>query len=215
MVFGWLSGKKTGGGKALQKAERLADQGRWAEALTSYEDAREEGSEEALRGVRLCRERLVEYNLEEAQAYLRASDRGKAREHTRLALELASGEQELEARARDALAALEEPTEQAQPPRAERLFSPACAADCSAAEACSEEEDVQPSELFAFYLEGLSSREREALENLGEGFREGFVRLQRETFRKPGRSWSGRSPRLPARSDPATRWGSWHRSKKT
>lgn len=178
MAFGWF-GKKAGGDKGLEKARKLADQGRWAEALTYYEEG---SGDDARRGARSCRERLVACNLEEARTYAAAGDAGKAREHARLAADLAVDEADLLAEARGVLDSLGGPERPAAAaPRRERLFAPSCACPSSCAAGCEPEEAgeaVADEELFEFYLEGLSQAEREVLEPLGPGFREGFVLLQ-------------------------------------
>jgi len=190
MVFGWLSGKKDPLEKALEKARKLSSQARWAEALTYFEEARSASPEsaEALEGLRACRERLVEWNLDEARAYATAGDLDKAREHGRLAVDLAAEEADLRDRATEALAGLAEPSPSPSEAAPTRLFAPscACASPCGAGDEPPPEEDeeVETEGLFEFYLESLSAAERDALEHLGPTFEEGFVRLQQgETTR--------------------------------
>ncbi|MEW6486927.1 MAG: tetratricopeptide repeat protein [Thermodesulfobacteriota bacterium] len=186
MAFGWFSGKKDPAGKALEKADRLAGQGRWAEALSYYEEARDaaSGSEPARNGVRACREQLVAFNLSEAAAYETAGDPGKAREHAALALDLAAGEAALASRARQVLDRLEGPgaASAASPAAPGRLFPPSCgcSAPCGPGEAAEGEGEAPVEDLYGFYLEALSPEERDAFEALeGEGdFPEGFVLLQ-------------------------------------
>lgn len=191
MAFGWFSGKKDPAGKALEKADKLAGQGRWAEALSYYEDACDAtpGSEPARNGARTCREQLVAFNLSEAAAYETAGDPAKAREHAALALELAGGEAGLASRAREALDSLERPGASATPPPAApgRLFPPSCGcpAPCGPGETGEAEAGEAPVEdLYGFYLEALSPEERDAFEPLEGDFPEGFVLLQQgETHR--------------------------------
>jgi len=183
MAFGWFSGKKAPAEKALEKAGKLAGQGRWAEALTYYEEGlqAQPDSEAARAGARACRERLVESNLAEARGYATAEEPAKAREHAQLAIELAGGEEDLRRRAQDALEELGTLPPPAADPAPGRLFPPSCscAAPCDdgnaeeASDAGAELED-----LFAFYLESLSAEERGAFETLGGTFPEGFVHLQ-------------------------------------
>lgn len=185
MAFSWFSGKKDPAGRSLEKADKLTGQGRWAEALTYYEEALEAqpASEPARTGVRTCRERLLAWNLEETQAYVIAGDPAKAREHAALALELAGGEADLESRAREALDRLEgaAPAGTAAAPAGGRLFPPSCScpAPCgSGPEGETAEADAAVEDLFAFYLESLSPEERDAFASLGDGFSEAFVHLQ-------------------------------------
>jgi tetratricopeptide (TPR) repeat protein len=181
MAFGWFSKKKSGRDKALEKARKLAEQNRWAEALTYYEEAADGADpEEAVRGVRTCRERLVDHNLEEARAYAAAGEPQKAREHAGLALEIAATEEDLVQRARTAV---EELGDESLPPAPERLFAPTCAAggppaSGSELEEATAGEHPDPGDLFEFYLESLSIPEKEVLESLGDAFRRGFVLLQ-------------------------------------
>lgn len=192
MAFGWFSGKKNPGGKALEKADRLAGQGRWAEALSYYEEALDAvpESEPARNGVRACRDRLVAFNLSEAAAYETAGDPDKAREHAALALELAAGEAALVSRAREVLDRLEGPgaSVAARPAAPGRLFPPSCGcpAPCGTGETAEgevgegEAGEAPVEDLYGFYLEALSAEERnafEALEGAGD-FPEGFVLLQ-------------------------------------
>jgi tetratricopeptide (TPR) repeat protein len=182
MAFGWLSGKKDPTGKALEKARKFAAQARWAEALSYFEEALggNRDSAEARAGLRTCREHLVSWNLDETRAYAAAQDLPKAREHGKLALELAADEVDLQDRAKQCLAELGEAPP--APPRETptRLFAPACACEepCEAPEEQPAAEDIEVESLFDFYLESLSDVEREALEPLGGAFREGFVYLQ-------------------------------------
>jgi tetratricopeptide (TPR) repeat protein len=184
MAFGWFSGKKDPAGKALEKADRLAGQGRWAEALSYYEEALDAapGSEPARNGVRACREQLVAFNLSEAAAYETAGDPAKAREHAALALELAAGEAGPASRAREALARLEGPGASTAAPASApgRLFPPSCGcpAPCGPGDACEEGGEAPVEDLYGFYLEALSPEEREAFEPLEGDFPEGFVLLQ-------------------------------------
>ncbi len=186
MVFGWLTGSKNSAGKALEKGRKLSAQGRWAEALTYYDEALEDPScsDEARSGARVCREKLVESNLAEARAFATAEEPDRALEHARLALELAGQEQDLRERAEAALAgsatAVPESAPVASRPR-ERLFAPSCAGSCS--EPCGEPGEVHESgaevdDLFEFYLDAVTPQEREAFEVLDGSFREGFVLLQ-------------------------------------
>ncbi len=186
MVFGWLTGSKNSAGKALERGRKLSAQGRWAEALTYYDEAIEDVSlaHEARADARVCREKLVESNLAEARAFATAEEPDRALEHARLALELAGGEQDLREQAEAVLAelrkAVPEPVEASARPR-ERLFAPSCSGSCS--EPCGEPGEGQESgaevdDLFAFYLDAATSQEREAFEGLGGSFREGFVLLQ-------------------------------------
>ncbi|MFU8856285.1 MAG: tetratricopeptide repeat protein [Deferrisomatales bacterium] len=196
MAFGWFSGKKDPAGRSLEKADKLAGQGRWAEALSYYEDALEAqpGWEPAAGGVRTCRERLVAWNLEEAQGYANAEDLPKAQEHAALALELAGEHPELRRRAQEALDRLGSGAPEAPAPgrAAERLFPPSCACpapSCATGGQGETDEDLASvDDLFGFYLESLSAEEREAFEHLGDGFAEAFVHLQQgETDRaRPG-----------------------------
>jgi tetratricopeptide (TPR) repeat protein len=183
MAFGWFSKGKDAGDKALAKARKLEGQGRWAEALSHFEDvlAADTGIEEAKRGLRTCRERLVAFNLEEAEAY-RASDKDKAREHARLAHQLAGSETDLQSQAWKVLESLkvrdERPPAAPEAPR-QPLFatSCACATPCHAPAEEEEAADMDVEDLAAFYLDACDPAEREAFEALGETFREGFVRL--------------------------------------
>lgn len=191
MAFGWFSGKKDPAGKALEKADRLAGQGRWAEALSYYEEARDAapGSEPALVGMRACREQLVAFNLAEAGAYDAAGDPAKAREHAALALELAAGDPQLAARAKGVLDRLEGSGAATPPAPAApgRLFPPSCgcASPCGAGEDAAGEDGGAPVEdLYGFYLEALSDEERVAFQELGGGFPEGFVHLQQGETRQ-------------------------------
>ncbi len=108
MVFGWLTGSKNSAGKALEKGRKLSAQGRWAEALTYYDEAMEDASssDEARSGARVCREKLVESNLAEARAFAMADEPDRALEHARLALELAGPEGDLRERAETVLSEL-------------------------------------------------------------------------------------------------------------
>lgn len=183
MAFGWFSGNKDPAGKALEKAGKLAGQGRWAEALTYYEEAlqAQPDSDPARTGARTCRERLVESNLAEARGYATAEDLAKAREHAGLALELAAGDEALRRRAQAVLEELGAPPPAAAARAPGRLFPPSC----SCASPCGGEGEAEIAEggaefedLFAFYLESLLPEERAAFETLGGTFPEGFVHLQ-------------------------------------
>ncbi|MBI5017024.1 MAG: tetratricopeptide repeat protein [Deltaproteobacteria bacterium] len=184
MAFGWFSKGKDAGDKALVKAQKLEGQGRWAEALSYYQDAldRAPGGEDAKAGLRRCRERLVAFNLEESEAY-RASDSDKAREHARLAHELAGSEADLQSQSWTVLESLKVRAEPRRP-TAESAPAPLFATSCSCAAPChvpegAEEEaaDMDVEDLAAFYLDACDPAEREAFEALGPTFREGFVRL--------------------------------------
>ena len=184
MAFGWFSRGKEGEDKRLARARKLQSQGRWAEALSYYEELLdEEGlSEEARSGVRSCREQLVAGNLEEARAY-ETSDPLKAREHATLALELAGAEADLRAQAEQVLQTLpgEKVTARPPPPTPNRLFEPSC----SCASPCSEEDpgaegEEDGEDLFGLYLDTAEPEEREAFENLGPSFREGYVLLHQQ-----------------------------------
>lgn len=183
MAFGWFSGSKSSAGKALEKGRKLSGQGRWAEALTYYDEAIGDASlaEEARAGARACREKLVELNLAEAQGFVAAGEPDRARDHAQLALELAGAEEGLRRRAEEALAALGSAPAKpaAAPERRERLFAPACscAQPCGAAGE-GEELGAEIADLFTFYLDAASPQERAAFEGLGGPFRDGFVLLQ-------------------------------------
>jgi tetratricopeptide (TPR) repeat protein len=179
MALGWFSKKGSSGSKALQRAKKLAGQARWAEALTYYEEALDDdaSSEEAVRGVRACREQLVAHNLEEAQAYSQASEPQKAREHADLAIQLAAAEEDLIHKAQRALEELEKAATTSSRPG----FVPPHTASAGPRGEFAGGDEVQasdPGELFELYLESLSEEERGVIEPLGGGFREGFVLLQ-------------------------------------
>ncbi len=185
MALGWFGKrKKDPSRKALERARKLEDQGRWAEALSFYEEASAdpELAGEASQGLRVCRERLVGANLDEARGYRNAGDAEKALEHARLALDLAGDDPELRARAEELLRGVETP----EPPRpAPETPGPTLGATACACPAPREggpppqgDPEEAPGDLFEFYLEGMTETERGALASLGEAFREGFVRLQ-------------------------------------
>ncbi len=179
MAFGWF-GKKSGGDKTLERARKLAAQGRWAEALSYYEEA-DEADDEARQGARTCRQQLVDANLEEAEGLCRAGEVDRAREHALLARDLAGEEEDLRERVDAVLAELGD--DQPPPPGAtapERRFPPTCGceAPCDHPSPESPDEQPHPDDLFAFYLETMSPEERAVLEPLDARFREGFVWLQ-------------------------------------
>lgn len=188
MAFGWFSKDKNPTGKALEKARKLEGQGRWAEALTYFDEAlaADAGSEAARGGARTCRERLVAFNLEEAEAY-RASDADKAREHARLAMDLAGAEEDLRARAWQALDALktrEAPKDSRPAPPAppKRLFASSCSCATPCHDGGPEPEPehaggIDVEDLAEFYLDACDPAEREAFGALGDTFRQGFVSL--------------------------------------
>ena len=177
MVFGWFS-KKPPPQKAMERADKLFRQGRWAEALANYEEAASDPAlaDRALAQARACREQLVELNLEEARALSRAEEPDRAREHAELALQLAGDETDLADRARKLLEDLSRGAPKSRPAAA--AAAPACAGCSPVAEPPSEPLGGEPEDLFAFYLETLTPAERRILEPLGGTFPEAFVRLQ-------------------------------------
>ncbi len=179
MAFGWF-GKKSSGDKALDRARKLAAQGRWAEALSYYEEAGDAG-EDARRGARTCRQQLVDANLDEAEGLRRAGELDRAREHILLARDLAGEEADLRERADEALTGLggaPPPSPGADSP--ERRFPPTCGCEAPCDPPSPETAGAQPhpEDLFAFYLETMAPEERAVLEPLDARFREGFVWLQ-------------------------------------
>jgi tetratricopeptide (TPR) repeat protein len=183
MALGWFS--KGGGTEAkLSKGRKLQEQGRWAEALTYYEEVlqADPASLQARGGARDCRERLVGWNLEEARAYA-ASDPEKAREHAHLALGLAAEEEDLQREVRDTLQSFEpDRPSSSEAPLGTRLApSCACAAPCAFGEPEPEHEG-EIEDLFELHLESMEAVERELFEPLSGPFREGFVRLQQRRF---------------------------------
>lgn len=185
MAFGWFSKGKSASDRALVRAQKLEAQERWAEALSYYQEARAGTGDpaDANRGERTCRQRLVDCNLEEAEAY-RDTDPGKAREHARLALDLAGEEADLRKRAWTTVESLKDtapPPRAARPEPPKRLFEPSCSCvtPCGS-EQCSDEhpEQLDVEDLVAFYLDSCQPAEREAFEPLGAAFRAGFVHLQ-------------------------------------
>ncbi len=185
MALGWFGKRKDPARRALERARRLEGQGRWAEALSFYEEAAADPHVvgEASRGLRACRERLVGANLDEARGYRNAGDAEKAREHARLALELAADDPDLRTRAEEVLRDMDaqEPEVPRPAPEAPRptLGTSACACPVpQEGDPAPREEPEAPGDMFEFYLEGMTETERAALGALGEAFREGFVRLQ-------------------------------------
>ncbi|HSH69831.1 MAG TPA: tetratricopeptide repeat protein [Deferrisomatales bacterium] len=184
MAFGWFGKGKQGGTKALEKAHKLATQARWAEALSFYEEAAADPTfaAEAGGGARACREQLVTWNLEEAEAFGSAGETQRCQEHLELALQLASGEEDLAEQARAALARLEAIAPAVAEPAAEprRMFEPSCggAASCDRCDDPAAAEESPGEELFEFYLDSLPEAERLLLEHLDVGFQRGFVALQ-------------------------------------
>jgi len=190
MVFGWLKKNGSSGSKALAKAEKLSQQGRWAEALSYYEDALESDSEskETAAGLRQCREKLVESNLEEAKGCKQASDPERALEHANLAVTLAGPEKDLVERAAAYLKELESSIDWVPPEAPQRLFesscsclSPSCGpgggANGNEPEDFSMPDDANVDDLFEVYIQSLTEMEAAAYSDLGPEFREGFVRL--------------------------------------
>ncbi len=177
MVFGWFS-KRPPAHKALERAEKRFQQGRWAEALADYEEAASDPAlaDRARARARACRERLVELNLDEALALSRANEPERAREHAELALELAGQETDLVERARQVLEELSRRLPESRPPAGHP--GPACTGCEPGTEPPSEPPGGEPEDLFAFYLETLTPAERRILEPLGGSFPEAFVRLQ-------------------------------------
>jgi tetratricopeptide (TPR) repeat protein len=191
MVFGWFS-KDKGADAKLGKAQKLQGQGRWAEALTYYDEVLDgdPGSADARAGARRCREQLVAWNLEEARS-LASSEPEKARDHARLALELAAGEEALRTSAWDVLEGLRSRSGPVQENRAAEPREPLFAGSCSCASPCAtalpegeELEHASIEDLFGFYLEAMRPAERAPFEAEGASFREGFVLLQQGNCRE-------------------------------
>lgn len=186
MGFGWFGKTGDKGDKALAKARKFLAQDRWADALSFFEEALDGAPdhEEAIRGRRVCRENLVAFNLDEAEA-LRAVDSAKAGEHARLALDLAAGDPALTRRCEAFLTGLEEAAAPAAapPPTPRRpLFagSCSCAAPCAPqGEDDGDEGDIDVEDLAEFYLDSCDEETRDAFSPLGGAFRAGFVHLQR------------------------------------
>lgn len=188
MAFGWFSKSGDGVDKGLAKAQKLKKQERWAEALYFFEEAlaRDPGSEPASTGEAECREQLVASNIEEAESY-REIDLPKAREHARLALDLAGAHEALRKRASaviDALGNEASPAAALTPSPTPRraLFSQSC----SCATPCTpptepefDEGEIDVEDLADFYLDSCEPAVQAAFERLGGAFRTGFVHLQR------------------------------------
>ena len=208
MAFGWFGKGAQGSAKALEKAHKLATQARWAEALSFYEEAAADPAcaAEAGGGARTCREQLVAWNLEEAEAFGSACETERCLEHLELALELAAGEEDLADRARAALARLgtpdPDPAELVEHTEPRRMFEPSCggAAACVNCDDPPAAEESPGEELFEFYLDSLPEAERRLLEHLGVGFQRGFVALQQgelETARPLLEEAAAAEPDLP------------------
>ena len=205
MAFGWFGKGTQGGAKALEKGLKLATQARWAEALSFYEEAAADPAcaAEAGGGTRACREQLVAWNLDEAEAFGSAGETERCLEHLELALELAAGEEDLADRAREALARLgtrdPAPDELTKP---RRMFEPSCggSAACDRCDDPPAAEESPGEELFEFYLDSLPEAESQLLEHLDVGFQRGFVALQHgdlETARPLLEEAAAKEPDLP------------------
>lgn len=186
MGFSWFSKTSASADdKALARAQKLQSRERWAEALNLYEEilARTRGSNSALEGVKTCRENLVARNLEEAQSY-REIDPERAREHARLALDLAGDDEKLKERADEVAEVLL----RGSPPQPSPVVisQPLFGSSCSCATPCLSTADAEENggefdteELLAFYLDSCEPAVREAFQRLAGSFPIGFVHLQR------------------------------------
>lgn len=218
MLFG-LFGKKNKE-TCLAKGDKLAAQGRVAEAVTWYQDALDldPNCEDARAKIKECRTRLVDLNIEEAEAFL-SSEPDKAAEHARLALQLAEDDRELAKKAGDVLAkvtkaAPRKPKEEAP----KRMFEPSCgcASPSCGPSSCKdqghdddeEEEDGEheekggydvrsefqedPDDLFYFYLDSADPEEKVAFEEKGDAFRRAYVALLQGEGEEAGK-WLGKA----------------------
>lgn len=187
MVFGWFKKNESNGSKPLAKAEKLSQQGRWAEALSYYEDALEcdRESQETTNGLRICREQLVGSNIQEAKDSERAGEMERALEHAKLAVELAGQEEDLKSRATAFLEELDASIEWEPDASPGRMFeshcscaSPSCGSTSTDGEDCGIADNTDPHDLFDFYLESMTELESAAYSRLGTSFKQGFVFLQ-------------------------------------
>jgi len=216
MAFGWFGKGKQSGPKALERGHKLATQARWAEALSFYEEAAADPAcaTEAGAGARTCREQLVTWNLEEAQACANAQDAERCREHLELALHLAAEEADLAERARTAQTRLAAHIPAPTPPGpATRMFTPTCGCASATCDTCDEpaaEEESPAEELFEFYVSSMTKVEQQLLEHLDVNFQRGFVALQQgelDSARPLLAAAAKADPDLPG---PAYALGLWH-----
>lgn len=186
MVFGLFS-KKSTQEKALEKGKKLADRQNYSEALSWYEEVldKDPAVTEARKGARLCREKLVEKNLHEAECFGQF-DVDKAREHALLALTLAGKEDDLKKRATTLLNSIgpskasKKTVVKEEEEKPKRLFEPSCGgcASPSCGDAHGEEIEENFEDVYYLYLESMPEHEKHLFENLSNVFREGYVALQ-------------------------------------
>ncbi|TLN23506.1 tetratricopeptide repeat protein [bacterium] len=192
-MFGFFS-KKSTMEKALEKGKKLANNGNYGQALTWFLEVldKDPAVTEARKGARLCREKLVEKNLEEASCFS-SFDPDKAREHALLAAQLAGSEEDLKKKASSFLSTLgpakaPPPKKKEEEEKPKRLFESSCGGGCastSCGSSCGgEEAEDNFEDVYYLYLDSMPENEQPLFEDLPQTFREGFVALQQGELEK-------------------------------